>query len=198
MEGKIKRIGIYLGSFDPIHIGHVNTIIKVLNENLVDYVLIVPCAQNPWKDHKPVSLEKRRQMIRLLDIDIVGKVGVSDCDSKIKPDENGEYYAYQSLELIKEEIENNNDKFDDEPELSIIAGTDVALDIPKWKNSEWILSNFKVINIDRPGYSVYDDFKGINISSTDIRDMIKKGLNPIPWVPAEVWHYIKEEGLYKK
>lgn len=194
-EKKPKRIGIFMGSFDPIHVGHIAAIMKVINEKKVDYVVILPCKSNPSKDYEPESLEHRIEMIKCIDVDNYQSIGISEVDTKLKPDPDGKFYSYKSLELAEADI-NGCGNFDPNPELYIIAGTDVALDIPNWKNSEEILNKYKIINIDRPGYSVYDDVDGLEVSSTEIRKMIKAGKNPIPYVTAEVWHYIKENGLY--
>lgn len=58
------KIGVLLGSFDPIHIGHIAIVSKVLNEGLVDKVLFLPAVQNPWKHRKVVNVDLRADMIR--------------------------------------------------------------------------------------------------------------------------------------
>lgn len=53
------RVGLFLGSFDPIHIGHISIITTVLNANLVDKVIIIPAWHNPFKEHNPAPFMKR-------------------------------------------------------------------------------------------------------------------------------------------
>lgn len=56
------RVGLFLGSFDPIHIGHISIVTTVLNANLVDKVIIIPAWHNPFKEHNPAPFMKRWEM----------------------------------------------------------------------------------------------------------------------------------------
>ena len=188
-----KKIGFYMGSFDPIHIGHIATIMKVLQEGQVDEVMVVPAIANPAKKHAPADINQREVMIKaaILDMGDIGKnVFVSHGKGIADPD--GKFYSYRQLSEIIEL----------EPRLAetdnyIIAGTDTAKMIPKWRNSKQILSKFGIIEIERPGFSKDGDPEnGIKCSSSRIREMIEDGNNPYPWIPISVWEVIKTYGLY--
>lgn len=189
-----KKVGFYMGSFDPIHIGHIATITAVLRERILDEVLIVPAIANPAKRHEPASLIHREAMIlRMIVQDLADFDGmVSVCHGRGEADPDGKYYSYRQLSEILQM----------KPELTetdnyIIAGTDIAPKIRKWKNSAEILAKFKVLEIVRPGYVPEKGIEnGIACSSSAVREMIASGKSPIPWVPSSVWEVIKEFKLY--
>ena len=185
-----KKIGFFMGSFDPIHIGHIALITGVLGKRLVDELVIVPAMANPGKKNPPEGIIHREAMISSTLIselaDFRGKVQVTHGKGEADPD--GKYYSYRQLREILEA----NPGWSRE-DLYIIAGTDTAKEIPSWKNSEEILAQFKILEVDRPGWS---EAQGITCSSSGIRKMIAGGLVPTPWVTAGVWETIKTYGLY--
>lgn len=184
------RIGVLLGSFDPIHTGHLCMATAVLNENMVDEVLIVPSVQNVWKDKPGASFEHRIFMIQLATEELRNcRASGIDCMTA------NPHYSYQTLQAIQQEYEGD--------ELFLIVGADVVDSIKDWMNGEWILDNFKVIVIGRGGEtfksSVHDYIAmNIDISSTDIRSLIKCDGQIYPKVPKVISQYIHKYNLYKK
>lgn len=88
------KIGILLGSFDPIHIGHIAIVSKVLNEGLVDKVLFLPAVQNPWKHRKAVSVDLRSNMIRSAMYETGFSKDQFGIEIVSKQNKDGNYYTY--------------------------------------------------------------------------------------------------------
>lgn len=195
------RVGLLLGSFDPIHVGHIENAVRVLNNKSVDYIYFIPAQQNPWKKNQPAPFWDRMRLIQNALTSLQGsyerrdherRIQVSDIESRFK-EEDKPVYSYQVLEKISDYL--GKEIFPGKPlEFYIICGTDVAREIHNWKEGEWILKNYKILEIDRPGYT--NSEKGINVSSSMIRDMIGKGECPVPYITTENWDYITEHGLY--
>ena len=106
-----------------------------------------------------------------------GKILVSDIEGQM----NGTAYTYDVLCKFKEEY-----PFED---ICLICGTDVSLDIPKWKDGEKLLKEFEVITLNR-GTDVESDYPDLNISSTKIRELIKKNMSVTGLVPTEINQYL--------
>jgi probable nicotinate-nucleotide adenylyltransferase len=182
------KIGLLLGSFDPIHIGHFNAAISVINDGLVDKVYFVPTPQNPWKTKKPVDLNLRCSMIR----EMINRfqefsrmeVHVGYSDEELK-ETSRTFYSYDQLSKI---VKDSTDEF------YIIAGSDVIPDINGWYKGNEILKMFKTIEIDRVGKG---EGPSIRVSSSDIRSMIASGKNPCPWVIPEIYRFIQVYDLYR-
>ena len=211
--------GLFGGTFDPIHMGHLRCAQEILEDFNLDRVIFIPASQPPHKTREDISaFNHRREMIRLA----VGKnpsFAVSDIEGK----REGNSY---SVETIKHFLENSKAN----PELYFIMGQDAFHNIETWK--EWklllLLCNFAVMT--RPGYKVrfpdtflpkdfsdkfeYEDisssFKGptgfhiyfrevtlLAISSTTIREKAKNGQSIRYLVPDAVGDYISQQRLYK-
>ena len=201
------KIGLFLGSFDPIHISHVSVIAQVLNNNIVDRVLVVPVVQNPFKVAQPASFDLRCQMIQVeidkLNAVFSDKIAIHRGEEEIESPN----YSYKILTKIRED--NPND------ELFIICGTDVIEQIDRWKNFKSdILPYFKYIEIGRNIAYVEDGVFDIDVdggtinvtrqpnslydaSSTSVREMCRLGECPIPYVSPEVYSIIINNNLYK-
>lgn len=202
IDRDMKRYGFFLGSFDPPHLGHVKVVEKVLRENLVDYVIVVPAPQNPWKKHKPASLAQRYWMCyeTFKDIDKVrvttGTDGLWNEDPLLENGQGGKKvsYSYKQLQVVLDQFSKPLKK---DMEKYLVCGTDVYEGIKYWKNGEWVLENFKPLLIDRPGYSEEADPEIPEISSSEIRELIGKG-ESLPWgfLKDEVVRRIKEFKIY--
>lgn len=169
------NIGIYMGTFDPPHIGHLHVIADVLNSKKVDFVVVVPTVQNPWKINS-TEFEHRYHMLCLATDDNYDCI-VSDIECTLK----APYFSYKTLEALKR-------KFDDldAGNLYLIVGNDI--DISLWRKGDWILNNFGIITYDR---------EVINISSSQIREMIKENKILTPYLTQSVLEYINNNNLYK-
>jgi len=189
------RIGIFLGSFDPLHIGHESVITDALNRHLVDCVFIVPAYKNPCKEKHSVSYDDRLNMCRIAaecinETYVCTKydnaVYVSDIEKTLA---NGNFvYTSEVLKKLTEEYPYDN--------MCILCGTDVANKIHKWHEGQWIVDNYEVIDVGRIGETTETLDKGMKISSTVLRKMLENDENPYPYISKEIYAYIKENMLY--
>lgn len=190
------KLGFYLGSFDPIHIGHINAIRCVLNAKVVDKIIVVPAIQNPWKEGAVAPFEDRLKMIKMSIAAFGDKCEVSEIERL-----NDLHYSYKTCQLLKEQCPSDD--------LFIIGGTDVAKTISKWKNYDKVIKpNFGFISINRVNNSTAKQINWINknnviindyaveVSSTIIRDILSKGEIAYPLIPFNVENYIRQKKLY--
>lgn len=178
------RLGIYIGSFNPVHIGHTHVVNYLLDNNYVDRVLIVPTL-GYWDKHDLAPIRDRINMLKFFESD------------KIKIDEEHNSYPYTYL-LMRALLK------DYEDELYLIIGADNVISFDKWKEYKELL-NYKIIvmnrdNIDIDKYIskyhsnnfiVVRGYKYIDISSSEIR----KSLNS-KYLDRKVLKYIKDNHLY--
>ena len=203
------KIGLLLGSFDPIHIAHVNIASCVINSGLCDKVLFVVAKHNPWKKHKPAPFELRCEMISASIGAFGNKCEVCILEKDIEPPT----YSYKVLEKIREKCPND--------ELFLICGSDTIDAVPNWKKFETEIKN-KVgfieikrndgteIDNDKIPFIVHEGIRHdltnigfwyiktqkMDASSTLVRSMINEGMNPIPYVNEQVLEIIKKYNLY--
>lgn len=178
-------VGIFLGSFDPPHIGHLNVIIEALDSKIVDKVIVVPAYQNPWKSSTEYHL--RYKMCQDM-VALYNNVEVSDIESE------GYTPTYKVIEKLKKIY----------PDMLIITTTETIEEIPKWIKGEMVLernnflicsSTFNPYPIKEGNYSI--PIPSIEVSSTLIRKKIKEGKIVSHLVPTLVQTFINHDRLYK-
>lgn len=184
------KIGILLGSFDPIHIGHIAIVSKVLNDGLVDKVLFLPAVQNPWKHRKAVSVDLRADMIRGAMYESGFKRDQFYVEIVSKENKDGNYYTFDQLEALK-------NLYTGDIEFVILGGTDTVNDMSKWYRGEKLLKNWKVVEISRPGFSSEISDMSITVSSSAIRNLLRYNKIPLPWITKGTWKIIKKRKLYR-
>lgn len=168
------KIGYFLGSFDPPHIGHMHLIAQALSK--VDLVVLVPTMQNPWKKEIATEFGLRVKMCEKAIKPFGDRVQVLTIEQELEPP----FYSYKTLKKIKETW--NND------ELYILCGNDVYGEMHNWMNSEWIFQNFIPLPTSR---------NIIPLSSTIVRQYAEKGLELYPYVHENVKEIIESNDLYK-
>ena len=189
----MKRTGIYGGSFNPIHLGHVCLAKALADSGLVDEMWLLVSPQNPFKvDARLLDDEKRLHLARLAVLDVPG---VEVCDREFTLPRPS--YMYNTLQALTQEHPDR--------EFVLVIGADNWERFPYWYRSQDILSAYSIIICPRPGFVCEDLPEGVtladtpvlDISSTDIRNRIQyqpdydgEGLCPA------VWEEIKREGLY--
>lgn len=204
------RIGLLLGSFDPIHIAHINLAACVLNSGLCDKVLFVVAQHNPWKKDDPAPFDVRCDMIAASTRVFGDKCEVCTLEKEIEPPT----YSYKVLNKLMELYPQD--------ELFLICGSDTIENVPQWKCFDSDIKNkigFIVVNRN-DGTEIDNEKKPfiihqgsmtnltnkefwyikpqkMNVSSTMVRSMIQRGMNPYPYVTAEVLGIITENNLYK-
>jgi nicotinate-nucleotide adenylyltransferase len=204
----MKKIGLLLGSFDPIHIAHGNMAACVLNSGLCDKVLFVVAQHNPWKKAEPASYDLRCKMVESAIEPLGDKAEVCRFEEEFEPP----VYSYLPISKALETYP--------EDEIIIIAGTDTIDKIPRWRNFDThIKGKVGFIEIKRGDYNsmanastpfgLYVGVLGDNtlikrlsiqrmdVSSTMVRNMILSGMNPYPYVTKEVLKIIQDNDLYK-
>ena len=136
------NIGLYFGSFNPIHIGHLIIANHAINENIVQKVWFVVSPQNPLKASG--SLLNEYQRLFLVSLAIEDNVNFKSSDVEFRLPRPS--YTIDTLTYLKEKY----------PEdcFSIIMGSDSFSNIPKWKNYEKIIGQNKILIYNRPGFVV--------------------------------------------
>jgi len=197
----MKRIGIFGGTFDPIHTGHLIMAENVKEQVHLDTVLFVPSGNPPLKDISGVSpAEIRAKMVRLA-ISSNSSFGISEVEMNAPAGEKT--YTVNTLLKLREEYSAEQVKF------YLIIGMDQLIDLHKWKDPGKLFMLSEVVVINRPGYliqqvendygrqCIYVPVPNIDISSTDIRFRIQEKRSIRYLVPDAVEEFIKENQLYK-
>lgn len=191
-----RSIGIFAGSFNPIHVGHLVLANYMREFTYLDEVWFVVTPQNPLKD--PAGLlddQSRLEMVRLALHDQMN-TRVSDIEFRLpRPS-----YTVDTLAALSEE--------NPEAEFSLIIGGDNWELFRRWKAYETILQNHRVLIYPRRGKVILipEEFKDtvmevnaplVEISSTFIRESIRNGRNIQAFLPNKVHEYIEKNKLYR-
>lgn len=192
-------IGIYGGSFNPIHTGHAMLANFVAQSGKVDEVWLMVSPLNPLKADKEHSSFLLDNHIRFKMVEMVASECVGVRASDFEFDLPVPSYTYRTLCSLRERYPRD--------EFRLIIGSDNWKDFNRWKNPEEIIDEFGVLIYPRPGYEVCGPLpSGVEvlegaptaeISSTMVREMVKKGKNVNFLVPLSVARFIKEKSLYK-
>lgn len=188
------KIGVYIGSFNPVHIVH-EKIVNILLKQDLDKIIIVP---NNEKYHLKNSLEEFKHRFNMLKLVFNETVTVSDIEK------NKYNYTYENIEILKEKYKND--------ELYLIIGADNLLELNTWKNYKYLLDNCFFIVFNRNNINISDyiienftnyENKFIikepidNISSTLIRNKLKNNESVEVYLKKEVIEYIEKNKLYE-
>jgi nicotinate-nucleotide adenylyltransferase len=189
------KIGLYFGSFNPIHVGHLVIANHILNESDLDKIWFIVSPLNPFKESAGLLNEYDRLHLVQKAIEADLRLRASDIEFALpKPS-----YTVHTLAYL-------GDKYPDH-QFSIIMGSDGFQNLDKWKNPETIVGNYQIIIYRRPGFEIDNKLNAniqvmnaplLEISSTHIRNLIKGGKSIKYLVPASVEDEILASGLYKK
>jgi nicotinate-nucleotide adenylyltransferase len=193
-EKTIMKIGLYFGSFNPIHIGHLIIANHVLHHCDVSQIWFVVSPQNPLKETSSLLNEKSRFFLTQLAIEQQPQFKVSNIEFGLpRPS-----FTIDTMTHLSEKYPQHD--------FSIIMGGDSFQNIPKWKNHELLLQRHKIIVYNRPGFNL-DSSLSLNIeivnaplldiSSTYIRQAIKDKKSIKYLVLDEVIEEINKSGYYK-
>ncbi len=189
------KIGLFGGTFDPIHNGHLILAQECWYQLELDKVIFIPAFISPHKTSvQPTGASDRLNMVRAaLDGDSRFEISTYELDK------TGVSYT---IDTIKHFI----DLYGADHEYFFIAGADTLIDLSTWKDTENIVKHVMFASVPRPGYDMSGisgdriiklDMPEIDISSSAIRKRIK-GRKPIDfWVPTRVVKYIRNKGLYR-
>jgi len=191
-----KRIGIYSGSFNPIHLGHQKLATYLVENQFLDEVWFVVSPCNPLKMPFEILDEYIRLDMLMLAIHNQPHLKVSDVEF-IMPVPS---YTIDTLHVLSSQFPDF--------EFSLIIGSDNALAFNQWKNYEQILAEYPVLVYPRREYNFeevsekYPQMQILstpyyNISSTQIRDFIAQKKDVTPWLHPSVYQFIIENNLYQ-
>ncbi|MDU4378226.1 MAG: nicotinate (nicotinamide) nucleotide adenylyltransferase [Anaerococcus vaginalis] len=195
------KIGLFGGTFDPIHIGHMILMENVINNLDLDKIYVLPNSNPPHKlENKKTALNLRLKMVNEA-IKDNPKLEINDYDYR----DNEIHYTFDTINYFKKSYPND--------EIFFIMGEDSFLDIEKWRNYKEILKenliifkrysnkNFSLISkinqVRKYNKNIYlIDNIALDISSTLIRNLVKENKSIRYLVNDEVINIIKEEKLY--
>ena len=211
----MKPIGIFGGTFDPIHYGHLRSAFEMLQALRFEQVRFVPCGDPPHRGVTYASAAQRYELVRLA---IQGQEGFVADDCELRRD--GPSYTVDTLIQLREEFPQRS--------LGLIVGMDAFLGLPGWHRWDEILGAAHIVVAHRPGWKAPDigalgelisDFgthrvddlharthgsihihavTQLEIASTEIRDLVAAGRDPRFLMPDAVRDSIELSGLYKE
>ncbi|HAV65454.1 MAG TPA: nicotinate (nicotinamide) nucleotide adenylyltransferase [Verrucomicrobiales bacterium] len=190
----MKRIGIYGGSFDPVHHGHLLVAQAALEELSLDRLVFVPAARSPFKpDADPAPATER---VRLLRLALAGEPRCSV--DLLELDRGGVSFTVETLRTIRARHPDAT--------LFYLVGDDHVATLPKWKDADELATLAEFAVIPRPGVQpavLPEPFRGhrlcgfpLGVSSSQIRERVRRGLPLRGLVPAAVAEAIANNRLY--
>lgn len=199
----MRRIGVFGGTFDPLHLGHLVIAEEARERCDLDEVIFVPSGVPPHKAEKPVTAARHRYLMTLLGTIDQPAFSVS----RIELERRGVSYTVETLRALEQQ----------ERELYFIGGADAILGLRTWREPAEILRLSRIITLTRPGFELdrlaealgplYEEHRdrfvrveapGIEISSSDIRARVARGESIRFRVPEMVASYIERYGLYRE
>lgn len=186
------KVGLFGGSFNPIHNSHVTTIEYLINKKIVDQVWIIPCKDHVFNKGL-IDAKDRVKMIELATKDIDGiKI------NRIELKTSGKSYAINTLRKLKE--------INPQHSFFFVIGSDILYEIDAWHKYKDLLKEIDFIVFERKGYEI-KNVKGLNIiylikeksssiSSSEIRKNIKEGRSLKNLVSKNLMDYIIRNKLY--
>ena len=198
----MAKIGLYFGSFNPIHIGHIAIAGYIIEFTNLDQVWFVVSPHNPLKLKGSLLADHHRLYIAELAIGNNEQMRASDIEFRLKVPS----FTIDTLTYIREKYPRN--------EFSLVMGEDNLYTLHKWKNVQELVRRYPIFVYPRPesvkpSSPLLDQVLSIaeihsvkaplmDISGTFIRDGIKKGKDMSYYLAPPVWKYIKEMHFYEK
>ena len=179
------RVGLYGGTFDPIHNGHVHVIEQLIGRNIVDRLLVVPAGQPRLREHEPKATgAERRQMCQLAVNSLAPEIKSTVEVNPIEILREGPSYTIDTVEAVAQTYPDDS--------IVVVVGTDAYTNINQWHRAADLKTMVEFLVIDRPNFPGTPnlDVAAIAVSATQIREHSSDA------VPAAVAAYIKEHNLY--
>jgi|CXWL01.1.fsa_nt_gi nicotinate-nucleotide adenylyltransferase len=188
------KIGLYFGSFNPVHVAHLIIANHILNETDIERIWFVVSPQNPFKTESNLLNEYHRLHLVRLATEDDNRIKASDIEFGLpKPS-----YTTSTLAYLAEKHP--------EHEFCIIMGSDSFQNLYKWKNYEVIIKNYTIYVYIRPGFEATNDIGAnlcilnaplLQLSATQLRKYIKEGKSVRYMIPDKVLEEIEKGGYYK-
>lgn len=204
-ETAATKLGIFGGSFDPVHLGHTSLALDAMEQAGLEKVIFVPAKQQPFKLEKKTAPGADR--LNMLQLALAGKPGLEISEYELNEDRIS--YTFLTMRAMRK-------RFGNDVKLYFITGTDAFLNIERWKEAPEMLTEYAYLIGTRPGYKTAEldacidrvardyntevrrvDNTQIDVSSTEIRSRMEAGLPAGDLLSAEVERYIREHGLYR-
>lgn len=194
------RIGFFGGTFDPIHFGHLNLALQIKEAHNLDQVFFSPANFSPEKKGSPPSAPKkaRKEMVELAIRDIP-EFTLLD----VELEREGPSYTIDTIKFLKEKY--------DKAQFYLILGEDILPGLPQWKEVESLLTIAPPLVGGRPGavepalppdldHKIQQgrtSIPSMDISSTELRELLHQKKYCGQWIPSKVLDYIHEHRLYR-
>lgn len=191
------KIGLYFGTFNPIHVGHLIIANHLAEFTNLDQIWMMVTPHNPLKEKNTLLDDHSRLHLVRLATEDYPKISASDFEFNL-PQPN---YTVNTLAHLQDKYPKH--------EFSLIMGEDNLKSIHKWKNYETILQNHQIyvyprltndnemLQFNNYSNTHLIDAPVVEISATFIRENIKKNINIRPLLPHKVWEYIDHNNIYK-
>jgi nicotinate-nucleotide adenylyltransferase len=218
MTTKNEKVGIFGGSFNPPHMGHLNSLQTVMKKAGLGKIHVIPAYQNPLKPQTEGPTPEQRLEMTKLAVESWGPQYVVD-DQEIK--KSGVSYTIETIENLRKQVDAEN--------LFLIIGIDTFHHFDKWKDVKEILSESNLIVTSRSGFDLpqssdelpakvkklvadfdfnfvelktgrniqFIHLQDIDISATELRKRLRTGKNVEKFIPLSVENYIKNNKLYQ-
>lgn len=194
-EKKNKKIGLFFGSFNPVHAGHLMIANFMAEFTDLDEVWMVISPQNPFKQKKNLLADHHRYYLVNMAVEDCRKIRASNAEFDMpKPS-----YTIHTLTYLKEKYP--------EHKFVLIMGSDNLPNFPKWKNVEQIIEHYQIYVYTRPGNHtnpypghpkfIFVEAPLLEVSSTFIREGIKNKKDIRFFLTEKVYDYIQEMNFYK-
>ena len=190
-----KKTGLFFGSFNPVHTGHLMIASYMAEYSDLDEVWFVVSPHNPLKEKSTLLADHHRLYMVNLAIEDDDRFKSSNIEFKLPQPS----YTIDTLTYLSEKFPRK--------EFILIAGSDSLPTFHKWKNHEELLKQYRVYLYPRPGTAEnrFDrhpsftrvDAPMITLSSSFIREGIREGRNMQYFLPDKVWNYIREMNFYR-
>lgn len=192
-ERATMRVGVFGGTFDPVHVGHLAIANAALETVPLDRLMFVLARRAPLKERGPVAGEADR--LAMLELAVAGEPRFSV--SRIELDRDGPSYTVDTLEGLA-----------GADELFLILGGDALAALPRWKDPDRIAKLATLVVAERPGAPervgnarstsiVAFDAPRLDISARELRARAARGRSLRYLVPDPVWRHIEARGLYR-
>ncbi len=186
----MARIGVFGGTFDPVHVGHLAIALAALESVPLERVLFVPARRSPLKERDPIASASDR--VTMLEAAIAHEPRFAV--SRAELDRDGLSYTVDTLEALR-----------GEGELFLIVGSDALTDLARWRYPERIRSLATLLVAPRPGAPEPSPALGartfdaprLDISSRELRARVARGRSLRYLVPDAVCDHIERRGLYR-
>jgi len=191
-----RRIGLFGGTFDPPHVGHLVTAVNVRHALSLDLVLLV-VAHHPWQKEGTRRITSSADRLAMVAAAVRGVAGIEESDVEIA--RGGDSYTADTLATLAERYPG--------AEMYTIVGDDAAAGLPTWERADEVVARSHLVVVDRPGEPVElpdvtewirVEVPRLEVSSTDLRARVLDG-RPLRFlVPDAVLDLIAARRLYRE